>query len=70
MTVRPEIQDENIERLNKIIDRAVTVPLSSDELSINKQVQIVTAAVWDEFENADIDEHPELVIDRHRTSGE
>lgn len=45
MTVRPEIDDENIERLNDIVDASVSVPLSSDDLSINKQLEILTKAV-------------------------
>ena len=48
MTVRPEIDDENAERLAEIIDASVSVPLSSDELSINKQLQILTVAVYEE----------------------
>ena len=73
MTVRPEIDDENAERLAKIIDASVSVPLSSDELSINKQLQILTVAVYDEvrqIERANENDHrndkkPTLIIDKH-----
>lgn len=64
---RPEIDDENVERLNKIIDAGVSVPLSSDDLSINKQLEILTVAVMDEVEKA---QEPggndfRIVIDRY-----
>jgi hypothetical protein len=66
MTVRPEIDDENIERLNEIIDRSVSVPLSSDELSINKQLQILTQAVYDEVEESERKGNSTtIVIDRY-----
>jgi hypothetical protein len=66
MTVRPEIDDENIERLNEIIDRSVSVPLSSDELSINKQLQILTEAVYDEVEESERKGNSTtIVIDRY-----
>jgi hypothetical protein len=66
MTVRPEIDNENIERLNEIIDKSVSVPLSSDELSINKQLQILTEAVYDEVEKSELQGNSTtLVIDRY-----
>jgi hypothetical protein len=66
MTVRPEIDNENIERLNEIIDKSVSVPLSSDELSINKQLQILTEAVYDEVEKSERQGNSTtLVIDRY-----
>jgi hypothetical protein len=73
MTVRPEIDDENVERLGEIIDASVSVPLSSDELSINKQLQILTVAVYDEvreIRRANERDHrndkkPTLIIDKH-----
>jgi hypothetical protein len=50
--IRPEIDDENVERLNEIIDATVSVPLTSDDLSINKQLEILTKAVYEEVEEA------------------
>lgn len=69
MTVRPEIEEDTIEKLDLIIDNAVSVPLSSDELSINKKVKIVTESVWAEYQkNAGPHDTPHLVVDRHDTS--
>ena len=58
--IRPEVDDEVMEMVDEIIDTAVTVPLSSDELSYNQKLRIVATAVHEEIEKDDIT----LVVDR------
>jgi len=63
---RPEVDDENIERLDRIINKSVAVPLPADELSINQKLRIVTTALIteiEEIEKGGVDT-AELVVDR------
>ena len=58
--VRPEIDEDIIEMLSEIIDESVEVPLSSDELSLNKQFRILVEAHYEymnENESNRIDEN-------------
>jgi phosphoribosylpyrophosphate synthetase len=59
--IRPEVDDEVMEMVDEIIDTAVTVPLSSDELSYNQKLRIVATAVHEEIEENDTT----LVVDRN-----
>ena len=51
--IRPEVDDDVMEMVDEIIDTAVTVPLSSDELSYNQKLRIVATAVHEEIEEND-----------------
>lgn len=59
--IRPEVDDDVMEMVDEIIDTAVTVPLSSDELSYNQKLRIVATAVHEEIEENDTT----LVVDRN-----
>jgi hypothetical protein len=58
--VRPEIDDEHIEKMEEIIDNSVAVPLPADELSTNQMFRIIIDQIYSEYQQA---ENPKLVID-------
>jgi len=66
---RPEIDDEYIEILKLIIDESRTVPLPSDELSVNQMFRILVMANYSELQTYRAnDSETELAVDQYDTS--
>jgi len=66
---RPEIDDEYIEILKLIIDEARTVPLPSDELSVNQMFRILVMANYSELQTYRAnDSEIKLAVDQYDTS--
>lgn len=60
---RPEVDDDLIEKLEKIVDESTQVPLPPEELSVNQQLRIlIEAAERSMREDDDSNYHP---IDAH-----
>lgn len=64
---RPTVDDDTLEKVEEIIDSAVSVPLPSDELSANQQLRIIVDSVYAELEDIGRD-GAKLVVDKYDTS--
>lgn len=60
---RPEIDDDLIHKLGKIIDEMNDIPLPADELSVNQQFRLVVDSLHQEVQNTGPSEELYLFYD-------
>ena len=60
---RPEIDDDVIHKLEKIIDSVNDIPLPADELSVNQQFLLVVDSLQQEVQNKGSNEAMYLFYD-------
>lgn len=57
---RPEIDDEVVERIDKIIDDATVMPLPAERFSVNEKLMVLVSAV-EEHKKESLDFNENLI---------
>jgi hypothetical protein len=66
---RPKVEDDTLEKADRIIGESVTVPLPPEELSANQKLRIIVDAVYAEMKEIEPEDRS-LIVDRHDISRE